>query len=1376
MQDSQEVDYSFEALRLQNTVIYLLLNLFFANKTISQTKDLNREISLVYRNFEERPPSNVAFRQENCLVNLRCQIQRTEQQLESLINNAKSLADVPSDRQAEKSKLLDDLSRTYREVQQLAAHFEVLTGMTVTFFRNLQKIDDWIDRVGDRFSAENLQKYEKEGRIDQIAQEHKSASQSIDEFIRFARSETEQILIRSKQPEIPDTARKECEKLSSLVEERVVKWTSMYQSQNLAIQQFSTVSKFEKEIVEIIETVETMFKTLRNIDESSKLSQQAYQAAQHDLLVLEHKVQPTDQKVSQIIRTAEHHLSGPHAGNRIIREYTDQLRIKWDDFRRRLDETKKHLEAAKSYWSLIDQSETWIKETSEFVVDAGRKTNELKTSRDADSLKSKMNEFMSTKKVEQEERIEKMEKNAEVLYGEEAEHKIERQKRRYKEIIDSFHVIDARLQNIRQTLLASEEASFKEIKETKLSAPPSAPRFVQPLSDGQVTEGSRFEFICQVEGQPMPNVAWFKDGIAISSNPDYQTSFRNGVCTLKIEETMTEDSSIYTCKAYNDVGTAETMAHLSVKDGVSTSESPFLHMKAPEFVRKLQSATVNESESFVFECTVIGNPAPVVSWYKDDQCVDRAAEYRASVDQTGICRLRIDRTSRGDHATFKCRAVNPAGEASTSANLNVSIPHQPPKIIQPLRNASIMEGNRIVFEVRVTGDPEPDVTWFKNGIALSPTATCQILKDHYGCHRLVLENVNLQDSGEYSIKATNLAGEAKNSADLQVNAKPTPKIQKQQFVTEEFFECYTDLNGVTHPGPPPVPPKPVEMITKTHFDEREMIDSSRTTLERDANMVPPHFTKTVVSVVAEEGQTVIFDGSVTGTPTPVISWSKDGKELHPRDYRQSFTDGSVSLTIPKVSPLDTGKYICSAKNAAGLATSSAQLVVTVNKEAPDFVDRLISQEVEEGTPLRWQVKVSGDPTPKVTWHRNDVLVQHCPEVQTVNLGNNVHVLYIPQCHLTDAGQFTCKAENEAGEARSTADLVVRRHGEQPKSYYHVTKVFQHEQGKDTLSNRTKAGPLPFKSNFNNGVKTDQCPELPVPVRFYKCSDPMIGIPGQMGFEEVSKTLQGLFTTIFQALKSNAPNGSNTTSLLGSNITDLSAFNLTGSDENLSTPSSTDQQQNVQQTTPVVVGSTTPAPRGVSFDLGSFLSNILPGAGNGNATKKVSAPTQDEQRPAKRHRNPLNVAMSYRLMTSPRRIDNDYLKSNKSKKNLQHFVQNVDLSDFNIEPDLFYVVCLNMLISQDNEPIECQRCVLLRPCETLGCDAEEKILAFQGPSSKVYPYDARLLFYVYATPLANTSLVTRVQTRQPDTRCPPTVMSKNVEIEKAKEKWKLTLEL
>lgn len=69
---------------------------------------------------------------------------------------------------------------------------------------------------------------------------------------------------------------------------------------------------------------------------------------------------------------------------------------------------------------------------------------------------------------------------------------------------------------------------------------------------------------CRVTGNPIPEIVWFKDGVSVENNPDYRTTFDNGICRLTIEETFVDDSAVYVCCGTNSVGSAETSAVLTV--------------------------------------------------------------------------------------------------------------------------------------------------------------------------------------------------------------------------------------------------------------------------------------------------------------------------------------------------------------------------------------------------------------------------------------------------------------------------------------------------------------------------------------------------------------------------------------------------------------------------------------------------------------------------------------------------------------------------------------------------------------------------------------------------------------------------------------------
>lgn len=69
-----------------------------------------------------------------------------------------------------------------------------------------------------------------------------------------------------------------------------------------------------------------------------------------------------------------------------------------------------------------------------------------------------------------------------------------------------------------------------------------------------------------MSGHPVPQVSWLKDNMSIDSNLDYHTKVdEDGLCSLTIEETFTEDSACFTCRATNPLGFAETTALLTVR-------------------------------------------------------------------------------------------------------------------------------------------------------------------------------------------------------------------------------------------------------------------------------------------------------------------------------------------------------------------------------------------------------------------------------------------------------------------------------------------------------------------------------------------------------------------------------------------------------------------------------------------------------------------------------------------------------------------------------------------------------------------------------------------------------------------------------------------
>lgn len=92
-----------------------------------------------------------------------------------------------------------------------------------------------------------------------------------------------------------------------------------------------------------------------------------------------------------------------------------------------------------------------------------------------------------------------------------------------------------------------------------------------------------------------------------------------------------------------------------------------------------------------------------------------------------------------------------------------------------------------------------------------------------------------------------------------------------------------------------------------------------------------------------------------------------------------------------------------------------------NPSHPVFIRKMRNAAVGTGCDIRLKVTVAGDPQPSLYWYHNDELL---------NMENQEYGgLWIRDCKPSDAGLYTCIANNHLGEARTSAVLAVLDLGE-----------------------------------------------------------------------------------------------------------------------------------------------------------------------------------------------------------------------------------------------------------------------------------------------------------------------------------------------------------
>ncbi|XP_075413645.1 nexilin isoform X4 [Tenrec ecaudatus] len=91
--------------------------------------------------------------------------------------------------------------------------------------------------------------------------------------------------------------------------------------------------------------------------------------------------------------------------------------------------------------------------------------------------------------------------------------------------------------------------------------------------------------------------------------------------------------------------------------------------------------------------------------------------------------------------------------------------------------------------------------------------------------------------------------------------------------------------------------------------------------------------------------------------------------------------------------------------------------------APWFKKPLKNMSVVDSEPVRFTVKVTGEPKPEITWWFEGEVLQDGEDYQYIERGET-YCLYIPETFPEDEGEYMCKAVNNKGSAASTCILTI----------------------------------------------------------------------------------------------------------------------------------------------------------------------------------------------------------------------------------------------------------------------------------------------------------------------------------------------------------------
>ncbi|KAK9503659.1 hypothetical protein O3M35_010174 [Rhynocoris fuscipes] len=317
------------------------------------------------------------------------------------------------------------------------------------------------------------------------------------------------------------------------------------------------------------------------------------------------------------------------------------------------------------------------------------------------------------------------------------------------------------------------------------------PYIVRGPEDAVAMAGGSVVFECLVEGDPVPDVIWQRIAGGGPSMPLSRVHALDNK-SLKLESVTPEDEGEYSCEADNGVGTVSASATLTV-------HSP------PVVTLKPTDQIVEVDDDAVFTCGIDGNPRPSVFWSIEGnrtllypgESMDR---FHASLTPEGQAVLTLQNVVRNDSGiVVVCSAVNQAGSDTWRARLSVTSPDEnpPPVIVIGPANQTLPLKSVAALTCNATGQPNPIITWYKDGLAVLPQPRINISETG----TLQINDLVKSDSGLYTCVASSRSGKATWSAYLRLESPTNPNIA--------FFRS---PEPSTFPGPPS---RPV-IVNKTH--------------------------------------------------------------------------------------------------------------------------------------------------------------------------------------------------------------------------------------------------------------------------------------------------------------------------------------------------------------------------------------------------------------------------------------------------------------------------------------------------------------------------------------------------------------------------------
>ncbi|XP_049546747.1 Down syndrome cell adhesion molecule-like protein Dscam2 isoform X10 [Anopheles darlingi] len=511
---------------------------------------------------------------------------------------------------------------------------------------------------------------------------------------------------------------------------------------------------------------------------------------------------------------------------------------------------------------------------------------------------------------------------------------------------------------------------------------------------------------------------------------------------LHIREVGPEDGyKSYQCRTKHRL-TGET--RLSATKGRLVITEP-LGRVAPKLTSssKIITAEVRHSNTIALLCSAQGYPIAVFRWYK---YIEGTQQKKAVVLDERVKQvsgtLIIKDAVVDDSGKYLCVVNNSVGGESVETVLTVTAPLAAK--IEP-RTQTVDFGRPAVFTCKFSGNPIKTVSWTKDGKSLGHSDAV-----------LRIESVKKEDKGMYQCFIRNDQESAQASAELKLGGRFDPPIIREAFPEETrhpgpsvFLKCvaggnptpeisweldgkkitnseryqvgqYVTVNGdvVSHLN-----------ITSIHSNDGGLykcIASSKVGVAEHSaklNVYGLPYVRTMEKKAIVAGETLIVTCPVAGYPIESIVWERDNRQLPINRKQKVFPNGTLIIENVERNS-DQATYTCVAKNAEGY-TARGTLEVQV-MVVPIILPFEFGEEAfDSGSTASVSCIVTKGDTPiDISWSFNGRRIGVNEGLMITKGGGKISMLSIESVLSRHAGNYTCSAQNAAGQVQHTAELQV----------------------------------------------------------------------------------------------------------------------------------------------------------------------------------------------------------------------------------------------------------------------------------------------------------------------------------------------------------------